>query len=99
VRFLLPPEFVTGYMLGGASGTKQDWTTAKIQADLKRFVLPLVGHEVDDAVLPETFSEVRFSQDVLKQLFEEAEAVHGPMNRTERAFFLRSHAASLTYAS
>ncbi|MFM0515386.1 pentapeptide repeat-containing protein [Paraburkholderia sp. RL17-373-BIF-A] len=99
MRFLLPPKYVMEYVLGSASGTKQNWTTAKIQADLKRFVLPLVGHEVDDAVLPETFSGVRFSQDVLEQLFEEAEAVFGPMTKTEKAFFLRSHAASLTYAS
>ncbi|MFM0515674.1 hypothetical protein, partial [Paraburkholderia sp. RL17-373-BIF-A] len=43
VKSLLPSAYVEGYMLGGASGAKQDWTTPQTQADLKRFILPLVG--------------------------------------------------------
>ncbi|MFM0515402.1 pentapeptide repeat-containing protein, partial [Paraburkholderia sp. RL17-373-BIF-A] len=99
VRSLIPPEYVEGYMLGGAGGAKQDWTTPQTQTDLKRFILPLVGHERDDHVSYEIFSEARFSEDLLEQLFTEAEAVYGAMNAAERAFFLRSLAASLSYAS
>ncbi|MFM0515032.1 hypothetical protein [Paraburkholderia sp. RL17-373-BIF-A] len=98
-RSLLPQAYVQAYMLGAASGAKEDWTTPRIQAELKGFVLPLVGHAHDDYVSYDNFSEARFSEDLLKRLFAEAEAVHGSMNDAEKAFFLRSHAASLSYAS
>ncbi|MFM0515308.1 hypothetical protein, partial [Paraburkholderia sp. RL17-373-BIF-A] len=94
----LPPEYVEQYQLG-ALGARNDWTTPKIQTDLKRFILPLVGHQSDDFVQFDTFSEARFSEDLLGWLFTMAEAVHGPMNNAEKAFCLRSLAATLTYAN
>ncbi|MFM0515311.1 pentapeptide repeat-containing protein, partial [Paraburkholderia sp. RL17-373-BIF-A] len=99
VKCLLPPAYVERYLLGASNGAKQNWTTPQIQADLKRFIMPLMGHERDDAVRFDTLSDARVSEETLKQLLKEAEAVHGPMNNTEKAFFLRSQAAALSYAS
>ncbi|MFM0515255.1 pentapeptide repeat-containing protein, partial [Paraburkholderia sp. RL17-373-BIF-A] len=101
VKCLLPPVYVGGYLLGSSSGAKQDWTTASIQRDLKLFIMPLIGRDPDPDVIVTygAFSDVRVSEDTLKQLFTEAEKVHGPMNDVERSFYLRTQAAALSYAS
>ncbi|MBC8643039.1 pentapeptide repeat-containing protein [Caballeronia sp. EK] len=99
VKAVIPSEYVEGYMIGAAGRVSQKWTTPQAQADLKRFILPLVGHDHDDFVVFKEFSNARFQKGLLEQLFAEAEAVHGALTDAEKAFFLRSHAASLSYAS
>ncbi|MBC8643000.1 pentapeptide repeat-containing protein [Caballeronia sp. EK] len=99
VKAVIPSEYVEGYMIGAAGRASQKWTTPQAQVDLKRFILPLVGHDHDDFVEFKTFSNARFQKGLLEQLFAEAEAVHGALTDAEKAFFLRSHAASLSYAS
>ncbi|MBC8643023.1 pentapeptide repeat-containing protein [Caballeronia sp. EK] len=99
VKAVIPSEYVEGYMIGAAGRASQKWTTPQAQVDLKRFILPLVGHDHDDFVEFKTFSNARFQKGLLEQLFAEAEAVHGALTDAEKAFFLRSHAAALSYAS
>ncbi|MBC8642025.1 hypothetical protein IAG25_34995 [Caballeronia sp. EK] len=95
MKAVIPSEYVEGYMIGAAARASKKWTTPQAQADLKRFILPLVGRNHDDFVVFKEFSNARFQKGLLEQLFAEAEAVHGANDRRRKGFSLRSHAAAL----